>query len=174
MPRQKPTQAYLNEGDTRKLGINKLKEKLAAEPQPSVGYPECPEHMTGDARAAWEFWASELEMMNLDRRPDTPALAAACMAYATVIEAYSKLERDGSVVEEAITDKDGEIVGTKYKTNPAFAVWNGAMTNLRHFCAEFGLTPASRSRIRVDKQPATRKLDALLTLDDPDDRPSVQ
>jgi len=66
----KSTAQRIAEGDPGKVGKGKLQEKLAAEPKASAGLPECPSHLKGRARGAWGFWAEELVVMNLDRKPD--------------------------------------------------------------------------------------------------------
>jgi len=83
---RKPAALALAEGDTRKIGANKLRERAAKEPDATHGYPPCPDHLSGRARAAWDFLSAELADMQLDRRPDALMLEGLCVAYADAVE----------------------------------------------------------------------------------------
>src|SRR4051812_27853685 len=102
----KPTATQIAEGDTRKRGVGKLKAKLASEPKPARGLTECPSHLTGRARAAWTFWAEELESMKQSFRPDGMMLEGACVNYARAVQADLIVDRDGPIVEKSTIDKE--------------------------------------------------------------------
>ncbi len=161
----KPTARQIAEGDPRKRGKRKLDEALDLEPKAARGLPDCPRHLKGRARAAWNFWREELEAMKLDSRPDAMMLQAACIAYADAMEAHLQIERLGAVVEEPIQLKEtGEIVGFKLKKNPWVEVKNRALMLMGRFCTEFGLSPVSRTRLKVEKDDeAGEDLIALLS-----------
>jgi P27 family predicted phage terminase small subunit len=147
----KPLARQLAEGDTRKRGVRKLREQLAAEPKAARGLPDCPEHLTGRAREAWQIWKEELAAMKLDCRPDGMMLEGACVAWARAVLADLMLA-DGFLIEEPIMDATGQLVGHKIKTHPAVAVSNAAWKQLKAFCSEFGLSPVSRTRLTIEKQ----------------------
>jgi len=46
----KPLRIQIAEGDTRKRGVNKLKELAESEPKAERGLPPCPVHLMGRAR----------------------------------------------------------------------------------------------------------------------------
>jgi|SRR5947209_7515997 len=147
----KPTQHQIAEGDPRKRGVNKLDQKLAAEPKAARGLPACPRHLRGRARAAWNFWKEELEGMKLDCRPDAMMLEGACVNYARAVQ-NDLILAHGCQVEEAILDRDtGAIIGQKVKNHPAVAVSNACWRNVRAFCSEFGLSPVSRTRLAIEQ-----------------------
>lgn len=152
MPGRKPKPVALQivEGDPRKHGMHKLEQKLAAEPKAGRGLPNCPRHLSGRARAAWKFWRQELEAMNLDCRPDAMMLEGACVNYSRAVQADIQVEAGGVTVEEPVIDADGKQIGTKIRKNPAVEVSNAAWRNLRAFCSEFGLSPASRTRLTIE------------------------
>src|SRR5574337_2001247 len=83
----KPITQHIAEGDPSKLGVNKLDERLAKQPKAARGLPICPRHLSGRARAAWNFWKAELEGMKLDCRPDAMMLEGACVNYARAVQA---------------------------------------------------------------------------------------
>ena len=131
----KPTRLKLLEGNRgkRKLDVD-------AEPRPRLDVPVCPEHLGGEARAEWERIAPELERLGLLTGVDVVALAGYCANWATVIEAERILGEEGVVID----GRQG------LRMNPAQTIRNQAYTALHRFIVEFGLSPASRSRIKVE------------------------
>lgn len=148
----KPVAQQIAEGDPRKRGVHKLDQKLADEPKAQRGLPDCPRHLKGRARAAWGFWRAELEAMNLDCRPDAMMLEGACLNYSRAVQADLLVAAAGLLLEEPITDSEGDVVGTKYKANPAISISSNAWRNVRAFCSEFGLSPVSRTRLTIEKK----------------------
>lgn len=156
----KPAAQALADGDTRKMGANKLREKCASEPQAGHGLPECPSHLKGWARDAWEFWVVELEGMDLDRRPDAQMLEGACVAYHRAVQADSVIRSKGLTVRSfgviKATDKAGNKIEKKVllreKAHPAIAISNTSWKQFRAFASEFGLSPVSRTRLSIEKK----------------------
>ena len=148
---RKPTQQQINEGDPRQRGKKKLDQKLAAEPKAAKGLPPCPSHLKDRARAAWKFWAEELASMKLDKRPDGMMLEGACVNYARAVAADLLVEEKGLLVEDKFIDDSGEIHVLKTKKNPAVEISSRAWLLVRAFCSEFGLSPASRTRLTIPK-----------------------
>ncbi len=147
----KPAARQIAEGDPRKHGVNKLQEKLDAEVQARRGLPPCPKHLSGKARSAWNFWAKELQLMNLDCLPDAMMLEGACSNYARAVEADDIVARDGLILEISTIDEDtGERHIQKTQANPAVAISNAAWRLVRAFCSEFGLSPVSRQRLTIE------------------------
>lgn len=151
----KSTRQKINEGDARKVGRKKLERRLAAEPKASAGLGPCPRHLSGRAREVWQLWSEELDAMKLDRRPDAPALEAACVAYGRAVQADLILEAEGIVVYEKEWDKvNNEFVVVKVRKHPANEVSNRNWLTVRAFCIEFGFTPLSRTRLAPKDPPA--------------------
>lgn len=147
----KPISQQIAEGDPRKIGKGKLEERHKKEAKAARGFPPCPRHLRGRARAAWNFWTKELSEMKLDCRPDAMMLEGACVNYARAVQADLILQH-GCQVTEPILDSEGDVIGEKIKNHPAVAVSNAAWRNLRAFCSEFGLSPVSRTRLTIDKK----------------------
>ena len=158
----KPLGVRASEGDVRKIGAKKLREKLAAEPPTTRGLPDPPDHLGCRARELWLFWVSELEGMGIDRRPDGIMLEGACVAYGQAVAADIMIEHDGIVVSEPVV-VDGMLVGQKLKRHPAEAVSRRAWSQVKAFASEFGLSPVARARITPDKREAPMDLSALLS-----------
>lgn len=155
MKGRKPKPIALREadGDTRRIGANKLREQIAAEPTATHGLPPCPEHIEGVAREAWEFWVAELRDMNLERRPDAQMLEGACVFYARARKADAAVDRDGITIEQSTIDEaSGERILIGIKKNPAVDISKDAWTMVHRFCSEFGLSPVSRTRLAIEKK----------------------
>ena len=148
----KPTKAQIAAGDPRKKGVHKLEQQLAAEPKASRGLPPCPEYRGGRARDAWTFWSHELELMDLDRRPDGPMLEGVCIAYDAAIACYETIKTQGRFIAKKILNPaTNKLVVVDVKPHPAVRQGNQALALMKAFCSEFGLSPVSRTRLAVDK-----------------------
>lgn len=148
----KPTSQQIAEGDPRRQGVHKLEEKLKAEARSTRGLPRCPSHLKGLARTAWRMWTQELERMNLDCRPDAPMLEGACIAYQTAIECHELIQKQGRLIpRRAVDPETNQLTVVGIKPHPAVAQMNAAWMVMRAFCSEFGLSPASRSRLALEK-----------------------
>jgi P27 family predicted phage terminase small subunit len=122
-------------------GKRKLPEN---EPQPAPGSPDCPEHLDSVARLEWERIVPELLRLGLLTHIDRAALAAYCQAYSRWQAA------EGIIATEGLTTvnlKTGCI-----RTHPAVSIAKESMRLVREFMTEFGLSPASRPRVKaIDK-----------------------
>jgi P27 family predicted phage terminase small subunit len=149
----KPVEQQILEGDPRKEGKRKLEKQLAATPKAAAGLPGCPRYLKGRARAAWNFWAAELAAMKLSKRPDGPMLEGACWAYARAVAAELIRDRDGDIFYDKHVADDGEVVILKQRKHPAVEIAARSWLLVRAFCSEFGLSPASRTRLTIDTNP---------------------
>jgi P27 family predicted phage terminase small subunit len=148
----KPISQQISEGDPSKHGVNRLRERLNNEPKAVRGFPSCPRHLGKRARQAWKFWAEELEAMGLDRRPDGPMLEGAAVAYESAVKAYETIEQQGSLIaKKALDPSTQRMIVVDVRPHPAVAQRNAAWMLVRAFCSEFGLSPASRTRLSVEQ-----------------------
>ena len=150
MSRKKPINRQIAEGDPRKRGVRKLIELQERIPKATRGLPDCPRHLRGRARTAWNFLREQLEAMDLDHRPDALALEGGCLAYQAAIHAEETLAREGCVVTEPVT-RGGAVVGQIRRTHPATRVRNAAWARFTQFCDRFGLSPQAREHLSVEK-----------------------
>lgn len=91
----------------------------------------------------WEMLAPQLEELGLLTQVDGGALESACVNYARAVDA------------DAIVKKKGLVIKTPFgpKTNPAISISLKSWNAFRMFATEFGLTPASRSRLNAPAKP---------------------
>lgn len=132
--RPKPSALKLVEGNPGHRPINKR------EPKPT-GIPACPAQLDQTAKNEWRRISRSLITMGLLTVVDRSALAAYCSAFSSWMTAEEKIQKFGHLIKTA---KSGYPM-----QNPYVAIKNTSMDQMRKFLIEFGMTPASRSRISV-------------------------
>ena len=115
-------------------------------PSPVPGIPSCPSFLSGEAKREWRRISKELESVGLLTLVDRAALAGYCQAYARWRAAEELVAQEGLVYE--YTNKNGS---TNIVEHPAVKIARESMMLLKAFCAEFGLTPSSRTRINLPR-----------------------
>ena len=133
--KSKPTALKIAQGNPGGRPLNKN------EPKPS-GLPECPSTLDEEAKVEWERISKQLVAMGLLTSVDRAALAAYCTAWSHFIEAEANVQKFGMVI------KSPRGAGFPIQ-NPYLGISNIAMTQMRQFLIEFGMSPASRSRLNV-------------------------
>jgi P27 family predicted phage terminase small subunit len=123
----------------------------ANEPTAPAGVPEMPRGMPKAARREWVRMCADLMTLKVLTVVDGKGLMAYCLAYADCEASEKQCEKKGRWIEEPIVSKDGQVVGYKNKMAPWFATKYIALKTMRTFLIEYGLTPASRSKLKMDK-----------------------
>ena len=118
------------------------RRRYQKEPEPPSGAPVAPEYLDDIARQEWKEVCQHLADMHLLSRADKTALELYCVAYSRYRKAQENVKENGSVIE----------VG---KNNfPMKSAWASEMDTqhdkLKAMLLEFALTPAARSRCRID------------------------
>ena len=144
----KPTRLKLMEGNPGKRRINEQ------EPQPPEGVPSCPKFLNSDAKEEWDRITGILQEMQLLTHADRAALAAYCVAYGRWVEAEKQVQKYGTIVK---SPNKGFPMKSPYLT-----VAEQSMEAMRKMMVEFGLTPSSRSRIKVSDQGGHDAFEAFL------------
>ena len=134
----KPTALKVVTGNPSKRALNKN------EPKPDLRIPECPEYIVGNAKNAWDKLAVMLESMGVLTIADGLALERLCECYAEILECRELIELNGRVYS-SVSGEDGMLL----KANPAVGQLQDADRRFKSYLVEFGLTPASRSKIQV-------------------------
>ncbi len=143
----KPTALKKLQGNPGKRPLNN------AEPAPRVEIPSCPRHITGLARREWRRLTHELYTLGLLTMVDRAALAAYCAAYGRWAEAEKQITKGGMT----ITTPNGFEVQSPY-----IGIINRSVEQMGKFAAQFGMTPASRSHIKVDNKPEEDPFEAFV------------
>jgi P27 family predicted phage terminase small subunit len=132
-----PTQLKILNGNPGKRPLN------MDEPDVEVAIPEPPACLDELALEEWNRIGSELMHLGVISNIDRCILAAYSMAWSRAFWAQQQLAEQQLV----LTGKDGGVY-----QNPLLAIFNKAMEQAVKYAAELGMTPSSRSRIKVNPQ----------------------
>jgi P27 family predicted phage terminase small subunit len=136
---RKPTALKTVRGNPGKRKINKR------EPKPLIGAPAMPEHLSKLAKHAWRRLVPILLSMKVLTIADGDALAGYCTSIEQWILASAAISKYGILIAEL----DAFTGPGSVKPNPAVRVRSDALRHMRSFENEFGLTPASRSKLQI-------------------------
>ncbi len=128
----KPTALKLLEGNPGKRPLNEH------EPKPPKGTIRCPTWLEAEAKKEWRRLAPSLEAMGVLTTADITAFAGYCQAYARWKEAEEFISQHGSIFQTP----SGYV-----QQVPQLSIAQQNLKIMQSFCSEFGLTPATRSRI---------------------------
>jgi P27 family predicted phage terminase small subunit len=115
--------------------------RLGDEPEPEVCIPDPPKFLRGEALAEWDRITTLLVELQCISRLDRATLAAYCVEWRIYVTAHNRLRLNNSLLAESTK-------GTKM-AHPLLRVADRAFNNMMRICVEFGLTPASRSRLSM-------------------------
>lgn len=136
-PAPKPTALKLVAGNPGRRKLNK------DEPTPEIIAPDCPGHLTEDAKAEWARIMPLLMRYRIVSDTDTAALALYCQSYARWQQAEAKLAESGLLIKAP----SGYPI-----QNPYLAIVNRAMEDCHKYLQQFGLSPSARTRVTVNIQ----------------------
>lgn len=117
------------------------------EPMPSKSTPVAPDFVTDSALTLWNETVFELEAMGVLTQADKNLLARYCVLYDRWIQAERKIKARGMVYP--VKGQDGNIIAVK--EFPEVRIASNLSSQLLQMEREFGLSPASRTRIRTEK-----------------------
>lgn len=141
-PPKTPTHLRLVMGNPSKRAINKN------EPKPPSGVPPIPKHFDKRGKYWFKRMGEELDAVGVMSTLDAKALEL-------LVEAYTEYRHHCEVLDkEGYTYQTGSATGEKIvKAHPAAAMKADAWKRIRAMLSEFGMTPASRSKVEI-KAPA--------------------
>ena len=145
--KSKPTVLKLLAGNPGRRPLNQ------DEPKPKVRLPRVPEHLSEAARKEWRRLGGMLVGMGVMTEADGDALALLCTSWARWLEAEEQLRRYGIVIKSP----SGYPIQSPY-----LSIARQSMAEVRSLLSEFGLTPASRSRVSVAEQKESDPFEAFL------------
>lgn len=146
-------------GSDRKAGLGALRVVRATaaiippsmeEPKPDAVLPPCPAWLTSDAKAEYHRIGQLLFASSVMTAVDGHALAMVASSYSTWVEAEKAVLDHGLMVK----GRDGSPT-----VNPFRRVANDAHDRTRQLLIEFGMTPASRTRVKKMQAPAVTASD---------------
>lgn len=151
-PPKTPTHLRLVRGNPSKRAINKN------EPQPEKGIPPTPKHFNKQERYWFQVLGERLEAMGVMTVLDG-------MALELLVGAYIEWRRHRDVIEQEgesykTTSADGSMM---IRPHPQVAMMADAWKRICRMQAEFGMTPASRSKVNVNEAETIDPFAALLS-----------
>ena len=108
------------------------------EPTPSSAGVKCPSWLAPEAKKEWRRLAPSLVSMGILTDHDLEAFAGYCQAYARWKEAEDFIAQHGTIFKTP----SGYV-----QQVPQVSISLQNLKLMQSFCAEFGLTPASRARL---------------------------
>lgn len=135
-PPKTPTHLALVKGNPSKRAVNKK------EPKPPSGVPPIPKHFDKMGKYWFKRIGEELDAVGVMTTLDGKALEL-------LIEAYTEYRQHCDVLaEEGYTYKTVSATGEDIvKAHPAAVMKSDAWKRIRAMLTEFGMTPASRSKV---------------------------
>lgn len=146
-PRPKPTALKIAAGNPGKRRLNDR------EPRYAVSKPSAPAHLDKIAKAEWRRISAILLSQGVISQADRAALAAYCVAYSRWAHAEENVRKYGTVLKGS----NGGMFQSPY-----LPVANRAMEQMVRLASEFGLTPASRTKIKAEPTDAVEDLTEML------------
>lgn len=142
----KPTALKLITGNPGKRALNQN------EPKPTQGAPLCPSDLDPEAKREWRRVVPELDRIGMLAKVDRACLVCYCETWALYRVCQRKIVAEGPTYE------------TDYgpKKRPEVAIASQCLAHIRAFCAEFGLTPSSRGRMKLPGKQEVDPFDEFL------------
>lgn len=143
-------------------------------PKVSPSMPEIPRGLTGIAKKKYVELAKELSQMKVITPHDSHLLEMVAKEFEHFKMMEKTIKKDGlfyhgTRVEKEI-EEDGsgrvtkvETLYTRIKAHPAVAARNQAWTNIMKGLQECGLTPSTRSKLKVVKKEETNPFAAFMS-----------
>jgi P27 family predicted phage terminase small subunit len=132
-----PTDLKVLRGNPGKRPIN------ASEPKPIKKIPRPASWLSKEAKKVWRRTAPILFRLGVLSEADTDALTNLCCAIAEYENAVQELQKNPRIFESA----------TGYQfPSPWYSIANQAHKQIKALLAEFGMTPSSRSRLKISPE----------------------
>jgi len=143
-PAPKPTAIRLVRGNPGKHQIT------GREPRPKAGVPRAPEWLPDDARPIWRRLSDQLKDMGVLTLAESDAMAGYCTTFLQWRRASEFLDKHGMTYP--LRDGGGRV--KCLVAFPEVAIARNALLLLKAYQQEFGMTPAARTRIQLERADA--------------------
>lgn len=128
-----------------------------AEPTPVCEIPEPPEHLGDLALKLWPQYGAMLHSMGVLARCDRTALESLCETHAEIIGLRQEIAEHGKTTYSVVTQSGDEMI----RGLPQVSQLSDAERRLLALLTQFGLTPASRSKVSKIVERKASKFDKL-------------
>ena len=133
-----------------KMRGSRRAERRKGEPKPDKGRPRCPSWLKGNAKTEWKRLVEMLDRMGILTKVDGNALSRYCRLWQRWRRAEDFIEEHGTqypVKKVSGTGKERKTEVVGFRMFPEAKLASVLSVELRRLECEFGLTPASRTRI---------------------------
>jgi P27 family predicted phage terminase small subunit len=138
----------------KKLAGNPGKRKLNdQEPLLPAGVPAAPEHLSAEAKTEFARVAGQLAAANVVTEADRAILSLYAQAWSRLVEAECEIVKSGVIIKSP----SGYPI-----QNPWLAVANKSAEQVNRYGQQLGLTPSSRTRVKVTPPPPKDPLEEFL------------
>lgn len=135
----KPSQLHKLHGNPGK------RKKNALEPEFEAAIPDAPDLLEGEALKEWHRVTHDLAAKQVITNVDMAILALYCQTFADWTYNRDAVKSEGFI----LTNSKGDT-----KANPRVRLVNTFAEQLAKYAAELGITPSSRSRVKMIGKPA--------------------
>ncbi len=123
----------------RKPKPTSLRSEKRESVTPDPAIPTKPGWLTTEAKREWSRVVPALDEMGLLAEIDRSALAMYCQEWGRYVDAQKEISKYGPVLS----------IGRQLQPSPYLSIARNALKACASLCAEFGLTPTSRGRMRM-------------------------
>lgn len=148
---RKPSAVKRAQGTDQPCRMNPL------EPELPSSIPAPPDHLSEQAKAFWAEYGPLLFDMRVLSKADRAALEQLCETHAEIVALREEIRGLGSSTYKT-TNTAGEMMHRPY---PQVAQLSDLTRQLRGWLSDFGLTPASRSKVSKIVERKASKFDKI-------------
>ena len=131
-------------------GVPGCRKPPADEPMPEVSLMRPPSYLDPIAVGEWEHTGPMLARMGLLTEADETLFAGYCMVVSDLVRINDAMAACGHAMVAIKTNVDGTgHESVEAKTNPLIVQRRQALTQLRFYCQEFGMTPSARGKMSI-------------------------
>ena len=133
-----------------------------AAPKPAADLPDPPEWLSTRGAELFLQLVAIVDSMGIASSADAAMLAMAASRLEEV-EITTAIIEDGGrfFTSQMELDEEGRVISQQIKAHPAVAQRSEAMRHAQSLLAEFGLSPATRSKVSVNTKPEENPFKAL-------------
>jgi P27 family predicted phage terminase small subunit len=167
----KPTEQHLREGTFRKDRHN-LPVVLGGREIDAVP----PDRLSETQAEIWTYLFNDLTEAGILDKTDLVTFEGLVLIVDHLRLAQADIEENGLLIDEDKYNKDGDLVGSVRKRNPAHQIAKESLSLLRQYAEQFGLSPSARARLglaRVTGMTAAEQLRDKLG-ENPMDEPPIE
>ena len=139
-----PANVHVLRGNPSKKPIGAL---LDEQLRPPVEVPTCPAHLGDEAKREWRRITKHLEPLGLVAQIDRAALAAYCTAWGDYVWAEKRIAEMNAGDATGESGRIGHTPSGYKQISVQLQIRNRAMEQMVKYLAEFGMSPAARSRV---------------------------